>query len=648
MNVPINWLKEYVALPKDTRVLTDKLTMIGHMLDKSSIYEGEKVVDLELRGNRADCYSIYGVAREVSAAFGTKIKPPELIALKKGVVKTAINIKTNLVKRVGIVEVKNVVITKSPKWLSEKLMAYGVESINNIVDLTNYVMIETGEPMHAFDADKIGYNLTIRLAKNGEKMETFQGAIITLTKEDLIWAKGDTVLSVAGAIGEKHNSISDSTKNILVEAANYNRANIRRSVYRHKLFTEAGIRHEKEIDPNMVDIALARFLYLLQKNNWGKFKPVYSDYYPKKVSRWNIKVDLKQINELGGVNINMTQVIAILKSLNFEIVSKTGDTLTVSVPTYRTDVTLPEDIIEEVLRIHGYENIPAKTLSLEIPSNITPDYITQEQKLRNSAVAVGLDEAITLSFVEEKSVDLNLHPEDLGHNAAELVNPPSPDTRYMRQSLLPNILSVGKKIVNERGDALGLFEIGKVYSKYKGKYIEVRKLGIIYWKKENNNLRNFKGIIEAFFAKSNLPKPELIISPKNIRLNDSYDIVFEKEVIGFGGVINDMYFVEIDLDSVLGKDKKYAVNLWPKYPPQIEDITFNLPGKTHIGSVMEAIKSVDKSVKKVELRDVYKGSYTFRIWYQDPNKTLTDAEVEQIRNRILAKIKDKFGGQVKN
>ncbi len=648
MKVPLNWLKEYVTLPKDTRILTDKLTMVGHMLDKSSVYKGGVVVDLELRGNRADCYSIYGIAREVAAIFETKIKAPELINLKKGQIRTKLNVKTNLVKRVGMLEVRNVTIKKSPKWLSEKLEAYGMESINNIVDLTNFVMIETGEPMHAFDADKIGDNLTIRLAKNGEKIETFQGNEVTLTKDDMVWAKDRTVLSVAGAVGEKHNSISDSTKNILVEAANYDRANIRRTVYRHKLFTDAGIRHEKELDPNMVDIALARFLYLLQKNKWGTFRPVYFDYYPNTVGKWNIKVSLDQINNLGGVGLDIKNVSRILKGLNFEIVSNVKNIITVSVPTYRTDVVLPEDVIEEVLRIYGYENIPAKTLSLEIPGNITPEFISQEENLRNSAVAVGLDEAITLSFVTEKAKDLNVHPEDVGHVSPELLNPPSPDTKYMRQSLLPNLMTVAQKIIDERGPSLGLFEIGKVYTKFKYKYLESRKLGIIYWRKDKNDFRSFKGIVEAFFAKSNLPTPVFTHIPKNISLIDSYDLKLNKDVVGFGGMIKDMYFIEIDLDSILSKDKKHSVSLWHKYPPQIEDVTLVFPSKTYIGEVVNLITSMNRFIEKVELKDIYKDAYTFRIWYQAASKTLQDQEVEKIRNEMLSKVKEKFGGVVKS
>jgi len=248
MKIPINWLNSLVEIPKDIKKLTRDLTMVGHMLDKIEVKNGQTILDLELRGNRADCYSILGIAREVSAIYGTKLKkiPVEEITKTNKLKDFSLDIQTSLVKRVGMIKIKNVKIVKSPSWLSEKLVSYGIESKNNIVDLTNLVMVETGEPMHAFDLDKIGNSLEIRLAKDGEKITTFQDTTLTLTKDDLVWAKKNNILSVAGSIGEKYNSVSDTTKNILLEAANYDRANIRKTVYRHNLLTDAGIRHEKE------------------------------------------------------------------------------------------------------------------------------------------------------------------------------------------------------------------------------------------------------------------------------------------------------------------------------------------------------------------------------------------------------------------
>lgn len=647
MKIPINWLNEFVKVPTETKSLTDALTMAGHMLDKKLVIDGKTVIDVELRGNRADCYSIYGIAREVGALFDKKIKTPAVVPLTK-VDKLDVNleIKTPLVKRATITKIKNVKIVKSPAWLSDRLEMYGMESVNNIVDLTNYVMIETGEPMHAFDLDKIGTSLEIRLARDGEKITTFQNSQITLTKDDLVWAKGSEILSVAGAIGEKFHSISDSTKNVLLEAANYDRANIRRSVYRHNLLTEAGLRHEKDLDPNMVDGAIGRFLYFVKKYGWGEIDAKIYDYYPKEVSPWKIKLSLEHLSALGGIEIPKSEVINILKNLNFRVLAQSKNILEILVPTYRTDVTLEEDLVEEVLRIYGYDKIPTPVLSLEIPDNITPDYILQEGRLRESATSVGFNEAITSAFVKEDLSKFNVHGTKVEGKTINLYNPPSPDIKSMRLTLLPNLYELAEKAIYERVTELRLFEMGKIYYREKNKYSEQRTIGFTFYQDSKNAFRTFKGLLVAFFEKSGIAAPDFVSAGLLASLSNSYNLVIRNKVIGFGGRINNIYFAEIDLESVLGEGNEYNVSLWPKYPPQIEDITLIFPEKTHIGEVAKIIES-DPHVRGYDLTGTYKGSYTFRIWYQDPRKTLTNEEVGTIRKEILTKIKTKFGGTVK-
>ncbi|MEK7550489.1 MAG: phenylalanine--tRNA ligase subunit beta [Patescibacteria group bacterium] len=657
MKIPINWLEEFVEIPSDLKKLTHDLTMVGHMLDKIEEKNGETILDLELRGNRADCYSILGIAREVSAIYGNRVKTLQTVLLTKvkKLKNISLNVKTPFVKRVGMVEVKDVKIMKSPKWLSDKLTNYGMESINNIVDLTNYVMIETGEPIHAFDLDKVGDNIEIRLARDGEKITTFTDGQIKLTHEDLVWASGPEglrpggqVLSIAGAVGEKYNSISDSTKNILIEAANYNRANIRRMIYRHKLLTEAGIRHEKNLDPNIVDLAISRFLYLIKKYNWGKFNPEVYDYYPSRVSPCKINLTYNYLKTLGGVDIKFSEIKNILSKLQFEVVKKDKEELTVLIPTYRTDVILTEDLIEEIIRIYGYDNIPTKTLALEIPKNVTLNYILQEEKFRNSSEALGFDEVISLSFIKKEYLDKNI-PVDKGNlKVVSIQNPPSPDTRYLRATLFPNLLDSTLKIINDRGEVAQLFEIGKIYLKNGNRYIEKRKIGLISWNENKKNFSDFKSLVHALFAKMGIKSPEYLHEILNITLSDSYVLKFMGKEIGFGGKLNDIYYIEIDLDMLLGQEKKYNMSLWPKFPPQIEDLTFTIPAKTYIGNVMRVISELDSRISNLSLKDIFSDSYTFNLEYQDPDKTLTNDEVEKIRNKILSAVKSKFGASIKS
>lgn len=649
MRIPINWLNDFVKLPKEESELTDKLTMVGHMLDKKDVVGGEKIIDLELRGNRADCYSILGIAREVSALYRTSVKYPKTLDLKKvkKIEGIDLDIKTPLVKRVMMVKIKDVKITKSPKWLADRLTQYGIDPINNIVDLTNYVMIETGEPMHAFDLDNVGQALQIRLALNDEEITTFHDEVISLTSDDLVWTNESEILSIAGAIGGKKHSINDSTKNVLLEAANYDRANIRRSVHRHNLLTDAGIRHEKELDPNLVETAMGRYLYLIEKNGWGVAEKSVYDYYPKESKRWNIKLNVDKVEKLSGVFIPLPEIKLILKSLNFEISSSGKSELTVSVPTYRTDVTLVEDVIEEILRIYGYDKIPVKVLSLEIPEVVTPPYIKQELMLKTLMTGLGVNEVISSTFVKEKLLDLNVKMDEAVFESVKLTNPPNPDNKVMRMTLLPNLYEFVVKIGNERGTSADLFEIGKIYFKEKGKYFEKRKLGIVAWNKENLTFAEFKGIIDGVFVKSGINHVSYDRTPLGTKLAETFSVSIGADIVGYGGIYQNVYFAELDLDSMLGKGAGYQVTLWPKYPPQIEDHNFVFPEKTKVGEVIDSMKSVDSKISNLELIDVYKDTYTIRVWYQDPEKTLTDSEVEKIRNKMLLTVKEKFGGTIK-
>ena len=643
MRIPINWLKEYVDLPGKIDDLTNQLTMAGHMLDKSDKVNGNQVIDLELRGNRADCYSILGIAREVSALFQTPVRLPishKILTEVEQLKNIKLDVTSKYLQRVMMVTIKDIKLTESPKWLKERLIEYGIPSLNNIVDLSNYVMIETGQPLHTFDLDKVGTKLAIRLAKSGEQLTTFQGEKIELTDDDLVWANEKSILSVAGAIGSKFHSISNDTKNVLLEGASYNQANIRRTIHKHNLLTDAGIRHEKELDPNLVEVGIYRFLQLIKENKWGNIAREILNYYPKPVKPWKIKFNLDYLDHLSGTIIERKKIKEILKWLNFETV-EVGNNLEVTCPTYRTDVTQEEDLVEEILRINGYDKIPRSVLSLEIPKDITPDYINQEIQLKNHMIHLGFDEIISLPFIPAASQKDNVLLTEKA-SPVVVVNRPSPDLEEMQMTTYPNMINSVKKIINERGEEARLFEVGKIYYQKNNKQNERRVLGLCYWKKTENNYLKFKGFLEALFQ---------LIRIKNVNYSptDSQSIFNFSHIksggalIGTGGLKDNIFFTEIYLDVILNKSEKRKAELWPKYPPQIEDITLVIPEKTKIGEVLSSIKSVDSSVNDVELEAIYKNSYTFRVHYQDPKKTLTDAEVKIIRDKILREVSKKFG-----
>lgn len=648
MRVPISWLKEFVKLPKDQNLLTEKLTFAGHLFDKIDTSNSDTVLDLELRGNRADCYSIFGIAREISALFESELFSPPLhtkLEKVKQLKECFLKINSSYVKRVMMVTLSDINIVPSPKWMKDKLEAYGIPSINNIVDLTNYIMIETGEPMHAFDLDQIGNNIEIRLARKSEKMATFLGETITLSEDDLVWANNNSILSIAGAIGEKNHSISGKTTNVLIEAANYDRSNIRRTIYRHHLLTDAGIRHEKDLDPNNVEYAVYRALKIIEENGWGKVKPYIYDYYPKPIKPWSIKLNYDYLELLGGVKLNPKNIKNILERINFKITSNSSNSITVLCPTYRTDVTFEEDLIEEILRIYGYTNISERVLSFEIPKIITPPQITQEISSKNILTGFGFDEIISSSFVSENNLIFNRYLDNnITCKSIRVINRPSPDVEILRTTLFPNLLSMTQKVINYLGNEIRFFEIGKVFYQEKKKYFEKRKLALIYWSKNKVSRLKFKGWLEGYFEKSNIENISYKeTSNSSSYFTNSYNIFCNNICVGYGFSYEKIYFVEIDLDLILDKARALKVNLWPKYPPQIEDITIKFPEKTHIGDVLNFIK-IQNSIKNVLYKGSYKNSSTFKIWFQNTNKTLDDKEVEKIRNNILDNIKIKYGG----
>ncbi|MDP3888774.1 MAG: phenylalanine--tRNA ligase subunit beta [bacterium] len=654
MKVPINWLKDYTKIPQDLNVLTDKLTMVGHMLDKKETVNSETIIDLELRGNRADCYSILGIAREVSAIFKTPLKTPLLYEDLKKVkeLKVGIKIETPLVKRVMAVIIKNIKLAPSPSWMVNRLSAYGVPSINNIVDTTNYVMIETGQPMHAFDIDKLGNEINIRLAKKGEKLVTFEGTIIKLTNEDLIFANEKGPLSIAGAIGGRNYSISESTKNILLEAANYNRANIRRTCRRHSLFTEAGLRHEKELDPNLVEEGIKRFLKIIKENNWGEINSGVFDHYPNPKKGLILSLLYDNLWNLTGFQIDRKDVSSNLASLGFKIIEESTKGIKVLCPAFRTDVTQEADLVEEVVRLTGYDKIPLNTLALEIPKLITPNFIRQEKKAKEAVMALGFDEQISLPFVKENDLGINILLDFDSKISAEPVivaNPPSPDFKVMRMSLLPNLLDFAEKIKNERGEKAFLFEIGKIYFKEKNKYEEKRRLGLIYWQKSGSAFSEFKGLLEVLFKQLSLENINFEEKQLNSFDQPQFTAVINKKQFVFGGLAKEnTFYAEIDLDAILGQDQVQKVLLWPKFPPIIEDISFIVPHKTKVGGMIQSIESVSPKIKSVQFLNAYENTRSFRIFYQNPHKTLTNKEILEVRKKIEEIIEKEFKAKLKS
>ncbi len=671
MNVPLSWLAEYVKLPKSEKELTDKLTMIGHMLDKRTEVEKEVVIDLELRGNRSDLFCMVGIARDVSAAWNTPLTlPPTKPLPKTEKNSTLVSVEaTELVERfTGFVLSVNV--GPSPAWLVKKLELYGVPSINNVVDVTNYVMLETGEPMHAYDMDKLaGKRLIVRRAKPGEKMMTLQGTTITLTKEDLVIADEKQPQGTA-IIGSKTSGVSNATTTILLEAAVYRQANVRRTARRLGIRTEAGNRHEKHLDPNQVIPALERAYYLLAE--LAQAEPVgnTADVSIKTRKPVSIELPLQDILRLTGTEIPEEMVEDYIVRLGFVITKKKGDTWSVVAPTFRTDIEQSADVVEEVIRLYGYDKIPTKTLEGKLPEPATYPMVKLTEQTRDILMALGQNEVITSPIIPNDDVALYEQTEKF-MPVVTLVNAPDPDTATLRPSLIPNLVAYAKRSIGFRQRRIALFEVGKTYGKNKKQYEETESVGLIMhgelattaWNQTPRTLTvyDLKGVVEKLLEDVGI---SATVVPggthPSMDPNVQGTVKVGKIIIGTVGKIhesiakgvgipNDTFVAELSLTAVatLPKEEPQPYVIAPSYPPIMEDMTFVVSSSTETGHLIDALKKVNRMIASVELVDVYEQNRSLRITYSDPKRTLTSEDIKPIREGLVTLAQEKFNAVIK-
>jgi phenylalanyl-tRNA synthetase beta chain len=673
MNVPLAWLSDYIKLPKSEQELTDRLTLVGHMLDKRKEAEGDVIIDLELRGNRADMFGMIGVARDLSAIFDTPMKLPSVAILPKTDPKSPLlsadAAVATLVKRYIAVKLE-VTVKPSPEWMATRLRAYGIEPINNVVDVTNYVMVETSHPMHAFDFDKVaGGKLHLRMAKTGERFDTIQqGTTLTLTKEDIAIADSKGVQCLT-CIGGTHTKVTDTTTTILLETAVYHAASCRRTARRHKVMTESGNRHEKHQDPEGLPFALARAIKLLEEAADAKVVGNVSDYYPQPTKPVTIPFNPHTITRLVGVTLPTIEITRILTSLGCSV-KPAGKHLSVTVPSFRTDIEQEADIVEEVIRVWGYDKIPVVTLSGELPTATTPAHVRFAETLRTTLQTLQMNEVITSTLIPQKIVDL-FQKHGTFAPVITLVNAPDPDCATLRPSLLSNLVQYAKRSLGFRQKRIAFFEIGNTYFQPKKKtYTEELFVGLIMggsttasWETSSRTLTLFdlKGVVEALgqelgfviIAAPDTTHPSLGSIQAHLKVGDTtigtigmVDPAITKEQ----GVKEPLYYAELSCALLMGSTASdpQPYQIAPQYPPILEDVSLVLPKEAMVGPMLSALKTLDPLIAQITLADVYEDTRTLHIVYQDPTRNLTTNDVTPVREKILACAKNQFGASVKS
>lgn len=610
MKVPINWLKDYVEIDDDQELMR-RLTSVGHMQDGPSKEIGsDKVYDLEVRQNRSDCLSMLGIARESAAVSGKTIKDPYLNLKPLPDLKAGTTIKIEdpkLCYRFNTITFKNVKIGESPEWLKQKLTAYGMKSINNLVDITNFVMLELGQPLHAFDVEKVkSQTLIVRSAKEGETVKLLDEQVIKLTNEDFVIADPEKPVAMGGIMGGVETSITNQTTSFILEAANYNQAVVRRSSIRRSIRTEGSTRHEKFLNPHLTELALQRARDMILELCGGEVVD-HTDEYPTKYEEPNVKLNIQMLNSLGGIEFNQGQIDEILSRLGIKLPE---------IPYWRTDLKIEEDIIEEVLRIYGYENIQAKLPSTPAPASIDSKAFLIEEQIRDTLVAAGYDEQVTEPLTDGS--DSNLEP-------VKLENSLNTDKTMLRTSLRNSLNTALQNQKKYRKKNIKLFELGKIYYKDESDYKEEKYLGLIT---SGVDYFELKGTLEL--------------------LKENFENSLSDEDLNIHILDQNTYFVELPLPKI-----EEAKILKPFYePPQIilQDISLLTPTDTKVGELISAVKAGSKLLTTVKLgeKPQKKGDKkTVFLKLEFTGKNLTNEQVAQEKVKLIQLLKDEYKAEIR-
>lgn len=657
--VPDLWLRDYLKTKASQKDIERYLSLCGPSVERT-IGEKEKAVYLvEVTTNRIDSASIYGLAREAAV-----ILPRFKIDAKLAPLHTKTNtifqrrvhylnaiVDKKLCSRFTAVLIKDVKIGPSPKWLQERLELVGVRPINNIVDISNYIMHDLGQPVHTFDYDKIkGSKMILRESKPGEKLTTLDGKTYELHGGDIVIEDGEKrLIDLAGIMGGINSAVDEKTTNVLLFVQTYNPVNIRRTSMTLAKRTEAAVLFEKGVDPEGVEIAIRKTIDLFVKLTNGKIDSKVLDIYPNPYKPKKLDIELDFINKILGIELKKKEIVEILKSLSFGVGIK-NKLITVEVPSFRAkDISIAEDVVEEIARIYGYENLPSKLMTGVIPEPLPNSPFEFEMKLKRFLATLGGDEVYTSSLVSAQMVS---------KNTLKLKNPLGEESEYLRTSLMPSLVQAGRENSGEK-EPFHLFEMANTYIPKDKESLPYEKmtLGGIF---SAYSFREAKGVIEALLAKFNIEYKEEIKEAQRFLPSQRIVIKAKGKIVGEFGVISEAWpmglvnengviyyeFLVEELRNASTPFGKYIPT--PKYPPQIEDITFVFPEKTKIGEAVSFIKESNQFVNKVALIEIYGSAYTFRVWYLNPEKTLRDKEVEKIREKIIKRVQEKFGGVVKN
>lgn len=648
--------------------------------------ENDKVFEIGLTPNRSDAMSHWGVARDLKAGFtqqgiSVKLNTPSTSSFQvdNRTLKFKVNVEdSQLAPRYCGITISGLKVAPSPAWLQNRLKAIGLAPINNIVDATNYVLHELGQPLHAFDADKIaGNQINVKTLPEGTKFITLDGVERTLSSEDLMICDEHRPLCIAGVYGGLDSGVSDETTSIFLESAYFDPISVRKTAKRFGLSTDASFRFERGVDPNIVDYALRRASILIIQLAGGHITSDLVDIYPKQIENHQVFLSFEKTNKLIGEEIPIDTIKKILTSLDMKINNLTETGIGLSIPAYRNDVTREVDIIEEILRVYGYNNINFNEKLNASTAPIFPgeDFWVQN-KVATQLTALGFNEIMNNSLTTPQYSGL---VDSLKDNFnVTMLNPLSQELSVMRQSLLFSGLETIEHNRNRSNSNLSLFEFGKTYHKHPGGYKEAKHLSIFVTGMRNegnwalasvkSDFFYGKGVVTALLERLGLSNYTEESTESDV-FSEGIDLIRNKQVIGSLGIVKkklakhfdidaEVFYADLDWDQVLKQIsyKNFEVQPIPKFPGTERDFALLVDNAVNFRDLRDAALKIErKLLKSINLFDVYTGknlpegkkSYAVNFTFQDDQKTLTDKQIDKIMEKLRQKFETDFGATLR-
>ena len=668
----------------DGIMILDASLKAGTPFAKVMNIENDEVFEIGLTPNRADAMSHLGVARDLRAGLVQKNVHPELITpsvtsfrVDKRTLKIDVEVKDiKLAPRYCGVTISGITVKPSPDWLQNRLKAIGLSPKNNIVDATNYVLHELGQPLHAFDANKINGKIIVKTVESGTKFKTLDDVERILHEEDLMICDEKGPLCIAGVFGGKNSGVTENTANIFLESAYFNPVSIRKTAKRHGLSTDASFRFERGIDPTITEYALKRAAILIKEIAGGEITSDIVDIYQKKIEDFTVLLNFNKVNKIIGQEIPKEIIKKILVSLDIKVNSVSDAGLGLTIPAYRVDVQREIDVIEEILRVYGYNNIQ---FSKKLNATVSNSGRTEDYKVQNIIASqlnsVGFHEMMANSLTTPDYVKLS---EDLKEEFnVMMLNPLSNDLSAMRQSLLFSGLEAVSYNINRRNADLKLFEFGKSYHKMPSGYEENKHLSLFVtgnrqgeiWTtpQKPSDFFMFKGYVQSILTRLSFGKTQTVpvssdVFNEGIAIAIGNDILVEfgtvkKSILKYFDIKQEVFYADFNWNLILKMiSNKIKFQDIPKYPEVKRDLSLLLDQNVTFDKLYSIARQTEKVLlKDINLFDVYEGknlpqgkkSYALSFFIQDTTKTLTDEQIDKIMNKLQQNFEKEVGASLR-